>query len=180
MSDVVSETDDSDARSETPPARRSRFLVFMKWVTILYVLGIVVFFGSAIYRFKRHRNLSDRMETAITRLAMHHPHDLTEDQWAYCIAWTWNLHVNYGGHPDYIPTDELERIVEEFEAKIDNGPNLATIDWLWDEYYRAYPRAHNYETWRPTSPANRSQFETGDHGGNPLAEWRSRYEERVR
>ena len=117
------------------------------------------------------------METAITRLAFHCPSDLTDDQWAYCILWTWNLHGNYGVVPDFIPTADLQRIVEQFEAKIDAGPSLATIDWLWDEYYRSVPGAHEYERYRPTSPAN--QLEAGTRGSYPLSWWRSEYEQRV-
>ncbi|HUG19433.1 MAG TPA: hypothetical protein VMM56_10670 [Planctomycetaceae bacterium] len=119
------------------------------------------------------------METAITRLALHRPSDLTDDQWAYCILYTWNLHTGYGGVPSYVPTDDLERIVAEFETRIDAGPDLATIDWLWEEYFRAYPRARNYNKYWPTSPDYLARFEAGDHGGYPLSYWRSKYEQRI-
>ena len=156
-----------------------RVRVGMILAAVLIVAVPCAYFGAHIYRYSRHGRVSDRMKTAITRLALNCPDDLTDDQWAYCIGWTWNLHGNYGLLPDYIPTDDLERIVEEFEAKIDAGPSLATIDWLWDEYYRSAPSAHNYERFRPTSPANQSQLEAGAHGGNPLSWWRSEYERRA-
>jgi hypothetical protein len=148
-------------------------------LAVLIVALPCAYFGAHLYRYYRHGRVSDRMETAITRLALNCPSDLTDDQWAYCILWTWNLHCNYGVVPDYIPTADLERIVEDLEGKIDAGPSLATIDWLWDEYYRWAPSAHNYERYRPTSPANQSQLEAGAHGGNPLSWWRSEYERRV-
>lgn len=114
------------------------------------------------------------------RLSLSCPNELSDDQWVYCIVWTWNLHSNYGLLPGYIPTSDLQRIVEEFESKINAGPNLTTIDWFWDEYFLAAPLAHNYEHWRPTSPANKTQFQTGAHGGNPLLDWRAQYEQRVK
>ena len=123
--------------------------------------------------------LKQKMETTIMRLAVSGPADLTDDQWAYCIVWTWNLHCACGTHPSLLPTAELTRLVAELQAKIDAGPNLATIDWFWDEYIRLASGAHNYSHFRPTSPHNRSDFEAGAHGGHPISTWRCDYEERV-
>jgi len=142
-------------------------------ILILFAMG--GFVTWQILKFHRHRQATHRMEIAITRLAFHRPEHLTDDQWAYCILWTWMLHVNYGGVPSYVPTEDLERIVTEFEARIDAGPDLATIDWLWDEYFKAYPRARNYDHWRPTSPENREYFEAGAHSGNPLSDWQTKF-----
>ncbi len=113
------------------------------------------------------------MKRAITRLAFHCPDDLTDKQWVYCIHWTWNLHGNCGVIPDYIPTNDLQRIVEEFETKIDAGPNLATIDWLWDEYDRS--SSIGYERFRPTSAENWAQLETWYYR-DELSWWQSEYE----
>lgn len=150
----------------------------LRLALVLIVLASVVYCGHFKYRFHRHSRADDRMKIAITHLSLNRPDDLTDDQWAYCILWTWNLHCNYG-YFSYIPTGELERIVEEFEAKSEAGPSLETIDWLWDEYMRTAPRAAHFEHFRPTSPGNRSEFEDGAHGGNPLSSWQANYEEMV-
>ncbi len=149
-----------------------------KILLVLMVAFPCMYVGACVYRIHRHRAVYDRMETAIARMALRPPSDVTDDQWAYCMLRTWNLHTNYGGD-DYIPTRDLQRIVEEFEVKIDAGPSLSTIDWLWDAYSRSAPRAHNYERYRPTSAVNRSELEAGNHGGNPLSWWRTEYERRV-
>ena len=166
---------DSNARLERVPTGVRPVRVAPILAAILLVATPCVYVSVHIYRYKRHGRVSDRMQTAIARLALHRPDDLTDDQWAYCILWTSNLHCNCGVVPDFIPTDELQRIVEEFEAKIDAGPSLATIDWLWDEYHRS--SSVDYQRWRPTSADNRSQFEAGAHSGNPLSHWRSEYEQ---
>ncbi len=143
---------------------------------VLIVIVLCAFFATYMYRYGRHQRVSGRMDTAILRLALNRPDDLTDDQWAYCILWTWNLHCNCGVLPSLIPTTDLERIATELESKIDAGPNLDTIDWLWDEYVQSAPGAHNYERFRPTSPDNQSELEVGAHAGNPLSKWCSKYE----
>ena len=125
---------------------------------------------------KRSWRAYERMETAILRLSVHCPSDLTDDQWAFCIAHTMGLHNNF---TYFMPTTDLERIVEEFEGEIDASPSLTTIDWLWEEYYRSARGARDCEPDRPTSPANQSLLEAGIHSGNPLSMWRSMSERRV-
>ncbi|HAV62612.1 MAG TPA: hypothetical protein DCY13_09630 [Verrucomicrobiales bacterium] len=117
------------------------------------------------------------MLTAIAHLAVSNNEDLTDGQLAYCVGWTWNLHCNCGVLPQWLPTAELERIVEELEAKIDAGPNRATIDWLWDEYGRL--SSIDYQRFRPTLVENWSQQETRgwEAWTGQLAKWQSRYEE---
>jgi|GEM_PF-1549629 hypothetical protein len=141
---------------------------------VLIVCGFCAFIAWHLIKFHRHGEVSHRMQIAITRLAFHRPKELTDDQWAYCILSTWNLQIGYA-HPSYIPTADMKRIVEELEAKIEAGPDLGTIDWFWDEYYRVYPSTQSNEWMRPTTLENRSQFEAGDHGGYPLSYWQAEY-----
>ena len=175
----MSEPTDSTVTALPTGSGRRYFLYGLMIAAAVVLFAFSGFMYWQLLQFRRHRQASDRMEIAIARLAFHRPGHLTDDQWAYCILLTWNLHSNYGVIPQYLPTDDLERIVAELEAKIEAGPDLATIDWLWDEYFKAYPRARNYDHWRPTLPANRSQFEAGAHGGYPLSHWRSEYKRMV-
>jgi hypothetical protein len=119
------------------------------------------------------------MDVAVLRLAEHCPAELTDDQWAYCVMWTWNLHRNFGTSHTYVPTRDLARIERELQTRIDNGVDLATIDWIWDHYIQSYPRARNYDHYRPTAPHNKEAFEAGHHGGNPLSQWRADYKKEV-
>lgn len=165
--------------NDTPAdSRWSKLIIGLITAVSLTVIVCGVLMGFQMYRFHRHSRVYERMKVAITQLSMNRPDDLTDDQWAYCILWTWNLHGNYGYLP-YMPTDELEGIVEEFEVKSEADPSLETIDWLWDEYMRVAPSASHYEHFRPTLLENRSDFEAGAHGGNPLSNWQESYEKMV-
>ena len=128
---------DSNARLAPRKSRLRRICLGMTLIVAFILVALLIFLELAgRARWERHGRVSDRMEMAILRLAFHRPSDLTDDQWAYCISWTYNLHRNFGVIPDWFPTDELERVVETLEAEIDAGPSLATIDWIWDEYCR--------------------------------------------
>ncbi len=122
----------------------------------------LAFFGGFLlfkmYEFNRHHAVSEKMNLAILRLSVVCPPGLTEDQWAYCITWTWMMHGNYGSVPSYVPTDELDRIGDELNHKIDHGADLTTIDWIWDEYIKAYPRVRVFNHYRPTSAENKEQL----------------------
>ncbi len=109
------------------------------------------------------------------RFAYYRPNDLTDEQWASCLSWTYNLHHNYGVHPDWFPTDELQRVVEKLEVEID--PSLATIDWIWDEYSRIVTIGlGGHEKHRPTCPTNRAKFE---RSRRTLARYQTEYKRRL-
>ncbi len=146
------------------------------------VVIVACFVGYVIVKiapYERHRPVAEKMSVAVLRLSEDRPADLTDDQWAYCITWTWNLHSNYGLVHSYVSTRDLERIERELHARIDNGADLGTIDWIWDQYVQSYPRARHYNHFRPTSPENKESFEAGAHGGNSLSEWRAEYRRRA-
>lgn len=166
-------------RLEDQSPRRSGLRYWALAAVALILISLVGFVVARAYPLIRHRRVTERMEIAILKLAVNRPPELTDDQWAYCIAWTWNLNANYGTHPSYVPTDDLERVARGLEQRIDHGPRLATIDWVWDQYIKACPRARSYEQFRPTAPENKAAFEAGEHGGNSLSWFRSNYEQRV-
>ena len=134
----------------------------------------VVWIGANVFVIHRHRQAARKMEVALLRLSETVPAGLTEDQWAFCLLRTWNLHSNYGDYP-YVPVADLQRIERALHSRIDAGANLTTIDWIWDEYLRACPRAVHYDRYRPTAPDNKDEFDMGAHGNNPLSEWRDRH-----
>ena len=136
---------------------------------------LCVEFGS----MRRHRNVADRMSVTILSLSEHRPPEFTEDQWAFCLVWAWNLHNNYGLHPSYVPTEDLIAIEQRLRKKINQGVDLKLFDWLWDEYIRAYPAADSYNHFRPTAEENKASLESGAHGGNPLSGWRAMYRARA-
>jgi hypothetical protein len=148
-------------------------LIFATVAATVCASVLVVYFGG-IRPLQLHSAAAKRMDRAIARLADKCPAGLTDDQWAYCIVWTWNLNSNYG-HFNFVPTEDLLRIEEELQRRIDAGADVATIDWIWDEYVRAYPRAANYEHFRPTDGRNKADFEAGAHDGYPLSFWRTMY-----
>jgi hypothetical protein len=143
------------------------------------VILIIGYLAVKVYPFTRHRPVAKRMEVTILRLSKEVPAGLTEEQWAYCIVYTWMLHGNFGSMPSHVPTDDLIRIERGLQEKIDQGADLATIDWVWNQYIKGYPRARHFDHFRPTAPNNKTDFEAGNHGGNPLSQWRADYERRV-
>jgi hypothetical protein len=170
----------TDSNARLAP-RKTTFRRIGIGVTLVAALIIVVWLrglelaGRA--RWERHGRVSDRMEMAILRLAFHRPSDLTDEQWAYCIGWTVNLHHNFGVIPDWFPTDELERVAEQLEAEIDAGPSLATIDRIWDEYCREVTiTLGGHERYRPTSPDNRAAF---DRSRRSLSWYQAEYQRRL-
>lgn len=152
---------------------------FIRAFVLIVAVGIVALFSVGVYRSIRHRQAREEMATAITRLAMHQPPGIAKEQWAFCIHWTWNLHANFGAM-FYAPTGGLQRLARQLNSRIDSGPDLSTIDWVWDQYIEMYPPSAAYEKWRPTSPQNREAFLMGSEalGGSPLSWWQSEYRRR--
>ena len=165
----------------SPKSCGIRFSQVLPFAAVLLIIGCVAwFFIANIYPHIRHRRISDQMQTAIFRLSLYRPSGLTEDQWAFCIVWTHLLHGNYGGDPYYVPTDDLKRILKGTQQRINSGPDLATIDWIWDQYERSCPEIVDaYEHNRPTAPHRADEFKAGAHGGNPLSWFCARYQQRV-
>jgi hypothetical protein len=130
----------------------------------------------------RHGPVRDTMDLAILRLSLECPNELSEHQWGYCIVWTWIMHGNFGCTHLSVPTEDLNRIADDLNRRIDEGADLDTIDWIWDEYLLAYPRIAVYEHWRPTGPENKETFEnlkTGVSSNYSLSELRENYQRKL-
>jgi hypothetical protein len=117
------------------------------------------------------------METSILRLSFHRPDDLSEEQWAGCIFLSYNLAGNSAPVESYMPTLYLERIQSELEARIDAGPDLMTIEWLWDEF-KSYSKI-DYQQYRPTLPHWWEDISTPGGGHERLLDFQTWYKERV-
>ena len=81
----------------------------------------------------QHSAVNYQMETSLLRMAFHRPEEVSEGQWVRCIGWSWQLIGNSASNPVYMSTQDLRWIKENLDAKIDNGPSLETISWLWNE-----------------------------------------------
>jgi hypothetical protein len=123
------------------------------------------------------------MELAILRLSLEGPKGVSEAEWAYCIMWTSILQGNFGSMGGHVPTDELDGIADELNRKIDEGADIETINWIWDQYILAYPRASRYsDSYRPTLPRGKAEVETHKDSGQSeyaLAFWRERYRQKL-
>lgn len=154
------------------------------WKLIIFCIlavPILAWFLSTRAEWQRRKLASAKMQLAILRLSLKCPDGLSEAQWAYCVAWTMNLHGNYGSWPvpGHVPTEDLNRIADELNRRIDLGADLGTIDWVWDQYFLAYPRAAHYNNYRPTGEENRAEFEGLKHNeftSTPLAELQQDYQ----
>src|SRR5437899_2994506 len=94
----------------------TRAEVFRRWkrtllvIATIYVLGVGGAFGWVVYKATVHNRWRRHVEQLILRLAPKRPTDVTPEQWAQCIHWTWNLHGNYGAL-GYFPEDQREPFV---------------------------------------------------------------------
>ncbi len=158
--------------------RRCQFTLRALLIVTAMISVVMSLWLWLIAPLDRHRAASQETEIAILSLATKRPPELTPDQWAYCILWTWNLHCNFGQTPA-IPTQDLDQIASGLQERVEQGPDLATIDWVWDQYMESYPPARSYEHFRPTAPENQDAFQAGAHGGNPLGSHQSEYQRRV-
>ncbi len=99
--------------------------IALRAAVILIVVCFVGYVAVKVYPFTRHSPVAKRMEVAILRLSEEVPPGLTDEQWAYCIVWTWMMHGNYGSIHTYVPTDDLNRIERGLQERIDRGADLA-------------------------------------------------------
>jgi hypothetical protein len=119
-------------------------------VTILAsVASALWFFG--LRPFQDHRRWSDRARVGIRALLDKRPADVPPGQWEFMVGWTLNLHGNWGSSPTYVDRDQMWPYLDELERRLEGPVNVATIDWIWDEYARITKGGRGYgERYRPT------------------------------
>jgi hypothetical protein len=119
----------------------------------------------------RHMKWYHAVERRIVELADKRLEGVTPEQWAYCLDTTWNLHVNFGAY-DYFDPKRRDEFLAEFGRRLARPIDLATIDWIWDQYVEHAHARHYSESYRPTDPVHLRQFAAGQHGDGPhLWEW---------
>ena len=168
-------SDDPNDHNTRIPMRRLRVGLYI-FVILAFAIPCV-YFGPMIYRSYRHRIVYDRLETSVLRLSFHRPEGVSEDQWAGCINWTINLIGNSAAVETMIPTKDLDRIQREFDSMIDAGPDIATIDWLWDEFGR-YSKT-DYQQYRPTLPHWWEAHSEPVGGQNRIIELQTLHKDRI-
>jgi hypothetical protein len=134
----------------------TRVQVWRRWkrglllIAVIYAAWVGYAFGWLFYKSAVHRRWQEHVKVLILQLAPKRPADVTPEQWAHCLQWTWNLHANYGGQ-SYFPEAEREPFALEFERLVEGPVRLDTIDKIWDSYVRHAPRAKPYMHFRPTT-----------------------------
>ena len=147
-------------------------------VLIVVILSIP---GLALWHFKirPHREgmrTDKQMQRAILQLATKCPADVSRERWAHCIGWTWQLHGNYGPYWHW-DQDERQGFIEELEQRVNGPVDMATIDWIWNQYVEHADGGENYEGYRPTRPESLAEVDSyGPAACDPLEDWIARYE----
>ena len=158
----------------------SKASVYRRWrrtfviIACIWAVGLLSA-GRRSYKAYVHSRWRRHVELLILRLAPKRPADVTSEDWAHCLIWTWNLHANYG-YFGCIADDQREPLVREFERLLDEPVTLNSIDQIWDEYIRRNPRANAYLRFRPMIPKMLQPYSTTES----LDSWVKKWEERER
>jgi hypothetical protein len=129
---------------------RAGFRFGLRWLFVLVALFAVIF---GCYAWLERRVLQPSRQTAaieklLESLAARRPSGMAPRQWESAVAWTLNLHGNSlirfqaEGH-------EIAAFQQRLASKLAGPVDMATIDWIWDEYAQVCPGGENYQRFRP-------------------------------
>lgn len=122
-------------------------------------LGISVLLSYVAFRQQRQWYSDVRAD--IYSLASKRPPDVSRGEWENMVGCTINLHANCGHSVD---TDWRDRFAAELKRRLQAPVDVATIDWIWDEYVRFTKVGKSYsDMFRPTTPENRTESDFGMH-----------------
>ena len=135
-------------------------------------IGAPLWFYFSVFRpHQQHLKWYREVEGCIIRLADQQPDGLNQAQWAGCVFWTWQLHTNWG--PAF-REPAASRFLADFDRRLDGEVDLATIDWVWDQYDRGTPGGGRYsDRYRPTTPEKLKEAAESPHGEHALERWRA-------
>ncbi len=142
---------------------------------VALVIGFALWF-FAIRPYEEGMRTGEQIERAILKLSTKCPPDVSRERWAHCINWTWQLHANYGPYWNW-DRNERQRFIEELEQRVNGPVDMATIDWIWDQYVELTDGGKNYDDNRPTLPESLAEVDSfGPAPSDPLEELIEMYE----
>lgn len=138
----------------------------MKWWRVVLVLtgclgaGGIVLWLRVIDPAERHLEFCQVTYTELKTLSRKRPLNFTREQWHHIVAWTLNGHSNILTFKREIAQAERDRFVSELRRRLaGTRVDLATIDWIWDQFERLSPGSTYSARFRPTSPERLQQFQ---------------------
>ena len=105
--------------------------LFVLMIILSAVLAVWILSWNRIFRIEWDR----RIEARIRELPAKRPAEVPLGQWEFMVGWTMNLHANCGAY-DWKHRGRRWQFLEDFERRLQGPVEVATIDWIWDEYVR--------------------------------------------
>lgn len=131
------------SRSAAQPTRLRKWLV-----AVIVVLGLIVsacgWFDRKYLAPRRHDKTVERL---IGSLAQRRPPNVTRGQWASAVAWTWNLHGNSLLMFE-VDGPTIAAFEQRLKDRLDGNVDMATIDWIWNEYAHLSPHGAKYQRFK--------------------------------
>jgi hypothetical protein len=127
-------------------------------VFLLLLVWFVVYEPGRRYARFYHETRADLQELARSR-----PSGLTPKQWNNVVGWTITGHANTLGTTRHISRSDMDHFRTNLSHRLKRPVDLATIDWIWDEFERLSPHTgpEYARKYRPTSPEKLNEFEDG-------------------
>ena len=141
-----------------------------KYLVVAFFLvlsGCLIAWFLFLQQHRDHYRWYQQVGCLIKDFAPRRPPGVSRAQWALCLSHTWNLHNNFGGGERWTVTDR-DTFIRELRNRLRGEVRLETIDWFWDAYTTAVPRARSYLHYRPTQTQLMKDAETS---GYDLNEW---------
>ena len=134
------------------PAPRGRYHTIFAVATSVVLALTVIACASWLRSERSHTEWSDRVSKGLLLLAAQRPPEIPPGEWEFLVGWTINLHGNCGGSQTWIADrPRSRRFVEALEQRLQKPVDVATIDWIWDEYAAFTSGGKKYsDKYRPT------------------------------
>lgn len=137
--------------ADAPPPENAprRFRYGIRHLIILVTL-VGSFLGGFLWCDRTYRQplrLDRSIRMLIVEMQARRPPELTPLQWENAVGWTINLHSN-SLLPFQADVPTMRAFEMRLSKKLEGNVNLATIDWIWDEYARICPGGAEYQKYR--------------------------------
>jgi hypothetical protein len=115
---------------------------------VVGVLSVVLACGTWYYRTIREPHVRSRqVEATLRSLVNRRPEHVTRGQWGSAVAWTLLLHGN-SLVPFEADAGEIRAFQQRLNKKLEGEVDMATIDWIWDEYAELTPHGQQYQRFK--------------------------------